>query len=192
MLAQISRRCEPAGYLRGMQLAAGIIASTDGARACCFEPRSIQERQHGTAKHRCQEPWLRQGRQEPRLRVAGADGVRDAGVWQRNLTFLGHGDGDGEAEFTCPSCSEKLLLNLDEPPCRVDSFADELLCAGGVTPLEPPRKTHESRVLRLAREAGRAIVAEKLAVLLAARSARDFAHLSASRAHDLTRVLGVL
>src|SRR3954449_8387964 len=31
------------------------------------------------------------------------------------------------ADFTCPSCSEKLLLNLDEPPCRVGSFADAFL-----------------------------------------------------------------
>src|SRR4051794_4229831 len=102
----------------------------------------------------------------------------DAGVWQRNLTFLG----DGEAEFTCPSCSEELLLNLEKPPCRVGSYADELLApAASHRWSRPERHMRAGSCASLVRRDVRLLL-RSLRFSLAARSARDFAHLSASRA----------
>lgn len=157
LLAELCSRLPARGYMSGLQLAASILASTDG-------PESNSDVRAAFAAEIAQMRDIA----ETALRLAVDDtefiyalealaAFEDAGVWQRTLNYLA----DGEAPLACPHCAEELLLQMDEVPPKIST-----LNAGDdkhyVTACEPATGSREARLVSLAEALGRASVAQSL------------------------------
>lgn len=162
-LAQLSAQHDPSGYVAALQLAAAIIASSDEPE----DPVVVRRRyDHALAELRTPAARNLQHARDDTEFVYGLQALmafEDGGPWQRNLDHLA----DGEAPLECPSCSEFLLLNLDNPQPQIASYSDASLAPTAVTPLEPPASTVEGRLLALTRTNDRTAIAAKLPYLFA-------------------------
>lgn len=160
-LARMSQRHPPSGYVEALHLAAAIIASNDGPG----DSASVRQRYaNEIADLRTAAARNLQHAIDDTDFVYGLQALmafEDGGVWQRNLHYLAN----GELELDCPSCDEHLLLGMDGPEFRLESFADGSLAPSTVTPVQPPAATVEGRLLALAHASNRPAVADKLPYL---------------------------
>ena len=160
-LTKMSLQHAASGYVAALHLAAAIIASNDGPG----DSASVRQRyENEIAELRTVAARNLQHAKDDIEFVYGLQALmafEDGGVWQRNLQCIA----DGELELDCPSCGEHLLLGLDGPEFRVESFSDASLAPTAVTPGVPPGATVEGRLLALAHANDRPAVANKLPYL---------------------------
>jgi len=160
-LAEMSLQHEPGGYVAALDLAASIIASTDGPEDSAL----VRQRyEHELTDLRAVAARNLQHAKDDIEFVYGLQALmafENGGVWQRKLVWLAN----GEAELDCPSCDEHLLLDLDGPDLQVASFADTSFAPTAVTPVEPSAATIEGRLLALAHANNRPALAAKLPYL---------------------------
>jgi hypothetical protein len=161
LLAEMSLQHDPGGNVDALHLAASIIASNDGPEDSAVIRRRYQ---HEVADLRAVAARNLQHAKDDIEFVYGLEvlmAFENGGVWQRNLHCLAN----GEAELECPSCGEFLLLGLDGPEFRMESFADGSPAPTAVMPVEPSAATVEGRLLALAHANDRPAVAGKLPFL---------------------------
>jgi hypothetical protein len=138
LLAGIAQRHAPAGYVAAVDLAAGIVASTDGPG-----DRTAVRREYSAVLADLREVALRN------LPLAGDDvefvyglqavmAFEDGDVWQRQLTYVA----DAQLPLQCPGC-----YSARPTPAR---------------PADPEPGTPGWRMLTLAGAPGRTVVAARL------------------------------
>ncbi|NPC43761.1 hypothetical protein [Nocardioides sp. zg-1230] len=155
LLADIAGRHEPAGYVAALDLAAAIVASTDGPT----DPAALRA-EHAETVARLRdlaERNIPHAATDAEL-VYGLQALmafEDGGVWQRQLSHVA----DGELPVVCPHCRTFLLLDLD---------GGELVPADGpdqgtpVHPAEPADGSVGARLMALCQQAGRPGVEARL------------------------------
>ena len=157
ILADIAHRQVHAGGSAPLDLAAAIVASTDGP-----SDSSVARHEHADAlllMHQLAEHNLSQvtGDVDFIYALQALMAFEDGGVWQRNLDHLA----DGELPLECPSCREFLILRLSEPDPSLAVYGDHTPTPTRVLPADPSDSLGE-RMLMLTRRAGRTGVVSKL------------------------------
>jgi hypothetical protein len=161
LLAEISERHAPAGYVAALHLAAAIVASNDGPSGT-----AVVRHQYSDALQRLCDLTDRNFALAGRgvefiYGLQALMAFEDGGVWRRNLDHLA----DGELPLDCPSCGEYLHVNLDGSAYAMTNFSDSSIAPTPVRPVEPPGSTIGARLLTLAATHGRTDVAAKLPYL---------------------------
>jgi hypothetical protein len=134
LLADMAERHAPAGYVAALDLAAAILASTDGPT----DP-VLRRQQHADTLRRLHDLAYRnlplaEGDTEFVYGLQALMAFEDGGVWQRHLNHVA----DGELPLECPNCGELLILNLDGPEYTLASYTDGSIPPTPVRPYEPP------------------------------------------------------
>lgn len=178
-LADMASRHEPAGYIASLQLAASILASTDGPLA-----PGIVRAQHADVVAQLRDIAERNLSRavddvEFLYGLEALMAFEDGGVWQRDLNHVA----DGEMPMECPTYHELLILDLDQDLGALASATDASVTATRVNPAQPPAGTVEDRLLHLSRLNQRTAVAARLPFLFGIgrcpHCATDFAVASA-------------
>jgi hypothetical protein len=158
LLADMAERHAPAGYVAALDLAAAILASTDGPT----DP-VLRRQQHADTLRRLHDLAYRnlplaEGDTEFVYGLQALMAFEDGGVWQRHLNHVA----DGELPLECPNCGELLILNLDGPEYTLASYTDGSIPPTPVRPYEPPDGSLEGRMVALSRNLGRTEVESKI------------------------------
>jgi hypothetical protein len=158
VLTAIAERHAPAGYVAALDLASGIVASTDGPR----DPAEVRtewavaiDRLHDLAEHNLP---LAADDTEFVYGLQALLAFEDGGVWQRRLNHVA----DGEVPLECPHCTEFLLLNLEGPEYLLADYSDASVAPTPVHPVELSADSIEGRILATTRSFGRIELAAKL------------------------------
>jgi hypothetical protein len=159
LLADIAQRHPPAGYVAALDLAAAIVASTDGP----IDP-AVVRREHANTITRLRaladrNLALADGDIEFVYGLQALMAFEDGGVWQRQLNHVA----DGELPAECPNCREFLILDLAGPEHTLANYTDKSVLPTPVRPADPPDDgSVAGRLLALSRGAGRSEVATLL------------------------------
>ena len=161
LLAGISERHAPAGYIAALNLASAIVASNDGPG-----DTAIVRQNHSGSLTRLRALAERnlafaEGDVEFIYGLQALMAFEDGGVWQRNLDHLV----DGELPLECPSCDEVLVLNLDGPEFTMGTYTDGSVPLTSVLPVESEDASVGDRMIALCLTHGRAEVASRLPYL---------------------------
>lgn len=142
-LADVAGRQPPAGDVAALDLAAGILASTDGPVA-----PDVVRREHAETIDQLRalaERNLPHALTDTELvhALQALLAFEDAGPWQRHLEGLA----EGELPLTCPNCGAFLVVDLtgDEPHVRDDT--DPSVPTTRVRPADPPEGSLGMRML---------------------------------------------
>jgi hypothetical protein len=162
-LADIAGRHEPTGYVAALDLAAAIVASSDGPT----DP-AIVRAEHAETVARLRDLAernlsLADGDVEFLYGLQAVMAFEDGGVWQRQLSHVA----DGELPVVCPQCGTFLLLDLDGAELAA---ADTTSQRTPVRPLEPAEGSVGARMAMLCRRAGRPGVEARLRYALGSAS----------------------
>ena len=157
-LLEIANRHPPAGYVAALDLASGIVASTDGPKDHFHfraEWAATLELLHDLAQRNLP---LATDDTEFIYGLQAVLAFENGGVWQRRLNHVA----DGELPLECPHCDEFLLLNLDGPQYLLGNYSDASIAPTPVHPVEPSADGTEGRILANARSLERTEIATKL------------------------------
>jgi hypothetical protein len=157
-LTAIAERHAPAGYVAALDLASGIIASTDGPRDSAevrTEWAAALDRLHELAQRNLP---LAADDSEFIYGLQTLLAFEDGGVWQRRLNHVA----DGELPLGCPHCDAFLLLNLEGPEHLLTDYSDASVAPTPVHPAEPSADSIEGRILATTRSLGRTELAATL------------------------------
>lgn len=155
LLADIAEHHEPAGYVAALDLAAAIVASTDGP----IDPAVVRG-EHAKTITRLRdlaERNLPHAATDVEL-VYGLQALmafEDGGVWQRQLSHVA----DGELPVVCPHCRRFLHLDLDGGQLVL---ADDSSRGTPVESVEPAEGSVGARIVALCQRAGRPGVVARL------------------------------
>lgn len=158
LLFDIAERHGGATHIAALDLAAGILASTDGPRDLA-DVRS----EHAVTIARLRDlaernlAWA-QSDADFVYAVQALMAFEGRGAWQRELSALV----DGELGFECPRCGEDLLLDLEGGTYSATSFSDGSCLPTTAIAADPGPGSDERRVLDLAIESGREGVVDRL------------------------------
>lgn len=155
LLADVAERHEPTGYVAALDLAAAIVASTDGPMA-----QAIVRAEHAESVARLRDLA------ERNLSVAAGDveflyglqavmAFEDGYVWQRQLSHVA----DGELPVVCPHCRTFLLLDLEGGQLVL---ADDSSRGTHAKSVEPAEGSVGARLTALCQQAGRLGVRARL------------------------------
>lgn len=161
LLTEIAERHPPAGYVAALDLASGIVASTDGPREYLDARRhwaDTLDRLHDLARRNLP---LAADDTEFIYGLQALLAFENGGVWQRQLNHVA----DGELPVECPHCNEFLLLDLDGPDYLLSNYSDASVAPTRVQVVEPRQDSLEGHILNEARNQGRDLIAEKLTVV---------------------------
>lgn len=158
LLLDMAERHGGAPHIAALDLAGGILASTDG-------PRDLDDVR---LEHAATIAGLR-AIAEQNLACAQSDAdfvyavqtlmaFEGRGPWQRQFSALV----DGELEFECPRCGEDLLLDLEAGTYDVTSFSDGSCLPTTAIAADPGPGGDERRVMDLAIESCREGVVDRL------------------------------
>lgn len=158
VLTAIAERHAPAGYVAALDLASGIVASTDGPRDPAevrTEWAAVLDRLHDLARRNLP---LAADDTEFIYGLQALLAFENGGVWQRRLNHVA----DGELPLECPHCDEFLLLNLEGPEYLLSDYSGAAVAPTPVHPAEPRADSIEGRILATTRSLGRTEAAAKL------------------------------
>ena len=158
VLTAIAERHASAGYVAALDLASGIIASTDGPRdsgEVRTEWAATLHRLHDLAQRNLP---LATDDTEFIYGLQALLAFENGGVWQRRLNHVA----DGELPLECPHCDEFLLLSLEGPEYLVANYSDASITPTPAHPVEPSADSTEGRILATTMSLGRTEVAAKL------------------------------
>lgn len=148
LLVDIAERHAPTGYVAAVDLAAAIVASTDGPTA-----QAVVRAEHAETVARLRDLAernlsLAEGDVELLYGLQAVMAFEDGGVWQRQLGHVA----DGELPVVCPHCRTFLLLDLDGAELVL---ADDPAQGTPVHPVEPAHGSVGARLMALCQQAGR-------------------------------------
>ncbi|HSF35021.1 MAG TPA: hypothetical protein VLA70_02850 [Nocardioides sp.] len=155
LLADVAERHEPTGYVAALDLAAAMVASTDGPT----DPAAVRA-EHAETVARLRDLAernlsLAEGDIEFLYGLQAVMAFEDGGVWQRQLSHVA----DGELPVVCPHCRTFLLLDLEGAELVL---AEDPAQGTPVHPVEPAHDSIGARLMALCQQAGRPGVEARL------------------------------
>lgn len=158
ILSEMAQRRAPAGYIASLDLAAAIVASTDGPADSVVvrdENAGVIARLRDLAAANLS---LADGDVEFVYALQALMAFEDGGVWQRQLTHVA----DGELPFDCPRCGEFLVLRLDESEPTLANDSDASATPTHVLPADPDKEAVVARMIALCEVGGHPEVASHI------------------------------